>query len=122
MGAQITQLSLSQQRRINDLQETVRKKSDFELEYDSHKKKLMEREQELEERERSFHQKSKKASSSRRQNNSISSAPSKRDKNKTRSTRDQNKFKGSIREMPFHWLSLFSFVQALTSFTLHIAL
>merc|ERR1712048_804444 len=111
----ITQISLTQQRRINELQESVRKKSDFELEYDSHKKKLSEREKKLEERERNFQQKSKKASNSRRQNNVISSSPSKRDKNKTRSTRDQNKFKGNIRDLPFHWLSLFLFVLLMIS-------
>merc|ERR1712131_261095 len=63
--------------KIRKLQEAVRKKSQFEKDYDSHKMKLNDRERKLRERERIFDEKSKKESSSRRQPKTNPSSPSK---------------------------------------------
>jgi len=103
--------SLTQKTEIRKLQEAVRKKSQFEKDYDSHKMKLNDRERKLRERERIFDEKSKKASSSRRQPKTNPSSPSKSSK---RSTRTQNKG-NTLRDLPFHWLSLFLLILLMIS-------
>jgi len=102
----LVERSLTQKTDIRQLQEAVRKKSQFETEYDDHKKRLNARDKKLREREKAFEEKSKKASGSRRQPNANMSSPSKSNK---RGTRDQNKG-NTLRDLPFHWLSLFPLI------------
>jgi len=108
---------------LRHLQEAVRKKSEFEKEYDAHKKKLNEREQRLIEREKQFEQKAKSARSKRNNNAASTSSKSGKLKGSNRGTRDQSTRSSSsgdplhhIRNiLPFHWLSLLLLVLLMIS-------
>jgi len=108
-----------QKTQLRQLQEAVRKKSEFEKEYDVHKKRLREREQRLAEREKQFEQ---KVSASKRPKPSSTSPslskrpgrPKIRDPN-TRPSASGDPLHQFRNILPFHWIALLLLVLLMVS-------
>jgi len=104
------------------LQEALRRKSEFEKEYDVHKKRMREREQRLAEREKQFEQKEKKSVRAPK-NSSSSVSPSKRPgrpKLRDQNTRpSSSQFGDPLHQfrniLPFHWIALLLLVLLMIS-------